>query len=211
MRLIIEKFIRTSILLLINIYLLILIITRDINEYVHPRIKVFIYIGICFLILMIITEMITNASSSRKIREYIPIGISILLILSIEINSIDIKEFYNLGVNDKNNTIISDNNFIDLCNNNLDVINLFIDKKIDVMGFYKKEGDNIYICRYLMTCCAADMNLLKIELKNLSLSNIEDGGWMLIKGDLKYQNEEVYINCTDCENIIEPTSPYIYY
>ena len=81
-------------------------------------------------------------------------------------------------------------------------------------GFVVQEGDDTYVARLAIACCAADAFPVKIELRGRELSNLPDDSWVevlarLRPGTATRANEYVpAVSVQAVRSIPEPEDPY---
>ena len=59
------------------------------------------------------------------------------------------------------------------------------DRTARLTGFVVQEGDDTYVARLAIACCAADAFPVKIELLGRELSNLPDDSWVEVLARLR--------------------------
>lgn len=88
------------------------------------------------------------------------------------------------------------------------------DRKVRLIGFIVQEGDDTYVARLAIACCAADAFPVKIKLLGKELSNLPDDSWIevdvtLRPGSATRANEYVpAVTTHTVRRIADPEDPY---
>jgi len=81
-------------------------------------------------------------------------------------------------------------------------------------GFVVQDGDDTYVARLAISCCAADAFPVKIKLTGRELSNLPDDGWVEVVAKLRpgtatRANEYVpAVTVHSVRSVPEPADPY---
>ncbi|EKQ57233.1 MULTISPECIES: TIGR03943 family protein [unclassified Clostridium] len=131
------------------------------------------------------------------------------------------------GIQDKNQLDI-ENNIIQINLKNfvpsLDVIlgnpDKYIGKEIEMSGFVYKgkdldlKGNEFILSRFMMVCCAADLQVAGIECDSNNLGSYDNGTWIKVKGKIKTDTsgDEVdpIIVAEQIEKDPNPDTSYVY-
>lgn len=87
-------------------------------------------------------------------------------------------------------------------------------RKAQLVGFVVQEGDDTYVARLAIACCAADAFPVKIKLLGKELSNLPDDSWIevdvtLRPGSATRANEYVpAVTTHTVRRIADPEDPY---
>lgn len=229
------KFIVLAVLSLIYIKFM---LTGELLKILHPRLMPFVKFSV---ILMIITaiSLLINITEGRTKPVYINnyklfiIPLIIILLFNPNVDLITPKAEDNKNLNNivKNteSTItkeedvsseiieITDGNFLYFIDNIHTNIDNYNNKKIKLQGFVYKDTSfkdkEFVIGRYVMSCCASDMQLIGF----LCCDNKDyvENSWLEITGNLKKADDSnsldtFYIEVESSKPIEKPSKEYIY-
>lgn len=119
----------------------------------------------------------------------------------------------------QNNVIqVSLNNFVHSLDEILGNPNKYQGKEIEISGFVYKDKtlkENEFIVgRFMMVCCAADLQIAGIECENTNSSSYDNGTWVKIKGKIKTETSENEVNPVIITEEIKkdpnPDTSYVY-
>jgi uncharacterized repeat protein (TIGR03943 family) len=88
------------------------------------------------------------------------------------------------------------------------------DRKARLVGFVVQEGDDTYVARLAIACCAADAFPVKVKLLGKELSDLPDDSWIetdvtLRSGSATRANEYVpSVTTHSVRQIAQPENPY---
>ncbi len=218
--------------LVVSLMLIKLLITNDIQNYVHPRFN--IYLWITSFVLILITISFIRMTFEYKHGFQIKINILMILVFifvvvfptsapittRVETQKIATKTEKSLleKYYSEENLIIRNEDYLkwfyDL-NTNLDK---YIDKKVTYNAkIFDKYEDYYLPIRNIMVCCAADLAALGIRNENPNHIEIpEKGKWVRIDGIIKkrymdqFKSEIPYIEMTKIEEISSIKNEILY-
>ena len=94
------------------------------------------------------------------------------------------------------------------------------DKEIEMSGFVYKgkdldlKGNEFILSRFMMVCCAADLQIAGIECDSNTLGSYDNGTWIKVKGKIKTDTsgDEVdpIIVAEQIEKDPNPNTSYVY-
>ena len=121
----------------------------------------------------------------------------------------NLKESFN---KDKNK--IDDKHYVDYLNEIGSNHKEYIGRDIEVTGFIYKEASmkdrEFALARYMMTCCAADMQMVGYLCHAHEAVNFPSGTWVKINGKLEDEKDNVVIHVDNIERIESPEEGYVY-
>ncbi|SHE92593.1 TIGR03943 family putative permease subunit [Clostridium fallax] len=236
------------ILFVLTIYLYYLLSTGKITIFLHK--KFIIHIKITFVVFIILTInqftrifSIPNRMAIRKsyFTFFLVIVLGTLASFTGLNTNISGKKALNIEDSKKNNTIsknskveednlkediirFNDNNYFENLNKLGDNLDDYIGKKVIITGFVYRESNykenQFALSRLLMTCCAADTQLVGIFCKYDNSKDLKENNWVRVTGEIestKYKNENdkkekvlPMIKVDSLESIEKPKNIYIY-
>ncbi|OPJ58091.1 TIGR03943 family putative permease subunit [Clostridium oryzae] len=118
----------------------------------------------------------------------------------------------------------NDKNYYHILNDISRNLDRYVNQKVEIVGFaYKDKGfgkNNFVVARMLMTCCAADSQVVGIMCEYPYTGNIEKGTWVKVQGiinakDYKSANGKTQYGMAVIEvkkiiSVRKPASEYIY-
>lgn len=227
-----EPMLRIGVLLGFLIFFSKIIISGDINLYVHPRIKPFIIVSIIALGLIIIfqiPEIFKVKTSKRRLASYIIFIIPLIMGFSMNAQAMtsNMIKNDNLSINitgvdtssyNADKMVIENSNFLEFIDDSVQNFNKYESKEIEISGFvYKDENykkNEFAIARFMMTCCSADMQIVGLKCNDISGIIYDNDTWVKAIGKLELQEvngEEVAIlNIRQLEKVEAPKNQYVY-
>lgn len=250
-----ENLIKILILTCFALFYLKLIRSKEILNYIHPRMIPFIKVSIVIMILICIFSLTSLTDSVYKrfnYKKYRIFLIPLLLLLLVnpkadisglqkqnsslsQINDTSNENLQNKSkeadfdkninsddkkaevIDDKGTIKVSDDNYMKISNEIFSNVDKYDGRKIEVTGFVYKDdtiGDKDFvIARYLMVCCAADMQVVGFLCKDSS-SVYNADTWVKVNGTIR-KNEGsdidiLYIETEKIEKIDAPKEQYVY-
>lgn len=202
-----KAFILTSFI----VFLLYLLFTKRIMEYVHPRIIPFIIISSVIMLISVVILLSNNSiNRNKKVRltSYLIYIIPIMLFFIVDFKNLEIVEKVSENkVSSENVMIINGDNFKEFLQNKDNYLN----NVVQIKGFYHiDENKNEYIARNFMACCAADMQIVGIECKYTNEVNVSEGTWVIVEGIIKKEKGKVIIELFEINLDDNPDKKYIY-
>lgn len=173
-----------------------------------------------FLVPLIVFIVVGNngLSSTAKIQEEknsVTTEEQILNPIRVDNNKKDNKEESNLKESfNKDKIVIDDKHYVDYLNKIGSNHKEYIGRDIEVTGFiYKDESmkdGEFALARYMMTCCAADMQMVGYLCHTHETVNFPSGTWVKINGKLEDEKDNVVIHVDNIERIESPEEGYVY-
>ena len=129
------------------------------------------------------------------------------------------------GTSDKKELDIKDNvinvnakNFVFSLDEIIDNTDKYVGQEIEITGFlYKNENlknNEFVVGRFMMVCCAADMQIAGIRCENSKLESYDNDTWIKVKGKIK---KDIYEGTVDPVIVVEylekdlnPDTSYVY-
>lgn len=233
---------KTLILLAFSAFYLKIIFTDEIMLYVHPRIIPFAIFGLIsmFIIaLFLLTDSFNNKKKKFKFKNYIVFLTPLILVFfmeTINANSAIQNNTTNINENSNNETStqettnkkaldienniiqINQRNFVFSLNEIIENPDKYDGKEIEITGFVYKDKnlkDNEFVIgRFMMVCCAADMQIVGIKCDSNNLEPYENDTWIKVKGKLKKETYEGKIDpiivAEHIEKDLNPNTSYVY-
>jgi len=116
-----------------------------------------------------------------------------------------------VGFNIDTNT--SQFNLLDWIKNLRENGDQLVGKDVNVEGFITLQDTDKYISRFVITCCAVDSRPIGLKISssiNSDLDSLNEGAWYSIKGVLKKEESNYYIDMSESTEIDEPENPNLY-
>lgn len=109
--------------------------------------------------------------------------------------------------------VIERSNFVSSLDEILNRPDKYDGREISISGFvYRDEdirNDEIILGRYMMICCAADMQIAGIICKG-NCEKLQDDTWIKVKGKISVDRDEPIINIENVEIDENPDKQYVY-
>jgi putative membrane protein len=247
-RLNINEFIWFVILLGFSYYFYKLIYSGEIANFMHPKMIKYVYVGFAAMGVLAIYQffnLIDYHGGERVRYGYIMFMIPLFLGIFVSPKGLDASAVKNRGISvfQKVNSasagksiynqdevkivdgeiVIDDKNYLQVMNKLYQDISKYKGKKISIKGFVYRDTDfsqdNFVAARMVLSCCAADAEVVGFMCKYNESNKLAKDKWVHITGVL----EEGYINSKKGEkvsiplikvekviNIEEPANKYIY-
>lgn len=207
-----NEFIWFAILLCLTAYIYYLLVSGNINNFIHPKMIKYMFFSITALIPIIYFQFKKSLSSrsSKGIRlGYILFMIPLALGFIVKPGALKSNIISTKGISlgssstanrraiinedmvkneapDNNTVIINDENYLGM----LDEIEINLDeymgRRISVTGFVFKDTefnrDEFVIARMLLACCAADAQVIGFLCKADNTSELEGDQWIMVEG-----------------------------
>jgi uncharacterized repeat protein (TIGR03943 family) len=90
-----------------------------------------------------------------------------------------------------------------------------LDRPVDLVGFVIHPAGNsthyFMVARYVLVCCTADSNALRLPVVSNKTADLEEGQWVRVRGTLS-QNASgtIAFLAASVETVPTPAQPYIY-
>ena len=239
-----ENLIKIIILSGFTFFFVSLIKSKEILHFIHPRLLLPIKFSIVLMIITCIVYFFTMGKTDRRpinYKSYIIFIIPLLIILIANIGGdFEGSEHEHNHEHNHSHPIVTEEgadilNKVEICEegiielNNDNYFNILQEissnfekyegRKISLEGFVYKNEDfqnKEFVCgRYLMVCCASDMQIVGFLCKDNSNKVYNSDSWVKVTGTLK-KNEDPsssdskYIEVESSENIKAPKEQYIY-
>lgn len=238
-----ETLLKLIILVTLSIIYIRFIVTGDLLKIMHPRLLPFVKFSIMLMIIVSISLLISigkNRTKPAYLSSYKLFILPLLVVLFFD-PSKDIVSTKTIDSNYSNNNnnkeslltdnvidednsqynneviVINDENYLSLRDKIFNDIDSCNNRKVQVIGFiYKDESikeNQFVIARYVMSCCASDMQITGFLCKDNKQYN--ENSWYKITGILKKNNDNklldsIYIDVEKAEAIEVPIKQYIY-
>ena len=236
-----ETLLKLIILVTLSIIYIRFIVTGDLLKIMHPRLLPFVKFSIMLMIIVSISLLISigkNRTKPAYLSSYKLFILPLLVVLFFD-PSKDIVSTKTIDSNYSNNNketlltdnvidednsqynneviVINDENYLSLRDKIFNDIDSCNNRKVQVIGFiYKDESikeNQFVIARYVMSCCASDMQITGFLCKDNKQYN--ENSWYKITGTLKKNNDNklldsIYIDVEKAEAIEVPIKQYIY-
>lgn len=85
----------------------------------------------------------------------------------------------------------------------------YIGSEVNVTGFLTEDGGRVFVNRYMVTCCAVDAQLLRIQVTGLQ-EVPESDQWVALSGVMQRDGELPVITATGFTRVGTPAKPYLY-
>ena len=229
---------KSLILIGFSLFYIMSLVKDELTLYVHPRlIPIIILAVIIFLIILgfIISDIFKINTRKFKLKNYIIFIAALIIIIFPQICSSTTLSYDNSTImqpatsssDDNNINILTfENNVIKINTDNfvssLDEILTYPDKyegmDIEINGFIYRDNaqatdDQFIIGRYMLVCCAADMQIAGITCEGSNLSNYSDYTWIKVQGKLHTKGTDASDTIILIENIeqdMNPDTSYVY-
>jgi putative membrane protein len=240
-----EEFIKFIIFAAFTAFLYYLLKTGRINNFIHPKMLTYIkltIVGLSILALFQLTKIFTVMTRNKFRISHLILFSTILIGFMAAPNSLNSAIAENKGVtltnsnsnspssqhikeNIINNTILfNDDNYYEILFDVADKVDQYNGKKIIISGFvYKEEGfkqNEFVIARMMMSCCAADSQVIGLMCKWDKAPQLNKDQWVSIEGKIEstvYRNADMdkddvmpVVVIEKIDNIKAPESPYVY-
>jgi len=90
----------------------------------------------------------------------------------------------------------------------------YVGREIEVTGFIYKDqtmkDKEFALARYMMTCCAADMQMVGYLCHFKEPVNLPNETWVKVNGKIEEDNDDVVIHVDNIEKIEAPKEGYVY-
>jgi uncharacterized repeat protein (TIGR03943 family) len=83
----------------------------------------------------------------------------------------------------------------------------YLGSGVKLSGFVTREEGKVYVNRYLLTCCAVDAQVLRMQVA--TQADLPDG-WVEVVGTMGRQGDLPVVSVTGFKQIDEPAKPYLY-
>lgn len=203
----IEVWVQISLLVMIAISLFTLLTTNNIQNYVHPRLNVYLWIT-AFVLLVMAASLIRLALVNKHVNHFklnaLMLVVFVLITLfptttpittRVETQKIATKTEVSLLETYYSSDIIKIRNedflkwFYDV-NTHLDK---YLNKKVVYNAkIHEIRGNYILATRNIMVCCAADIAAMGAEVKYSSIGDLKVGDWIQIEGIITQEYREIF-------------------
>ena len=119
----------------------------------------------------------------------------------------------------KDNVInVNSKNFVFSLDEILDNPDKYVGKEIEITGFVYKDSNfkenEFVVGRFMMVCCAADMQIVGIRCQGNNLESYDNDTWIKVKGKIKKDTYEGMIDpviiVDHMERDLNPDTSYVY-
>ncbi|MEG0295072.1 MAG: TIGR03943 family protein [Clostridium sp.] len=227
-----EPILKIGILLGFLVFFLKIIISGDINLYVHPRITPFVIVSVLALALIIIfyiPQIFKVKTSKRRLVSYLIFIIPLVIGFSMNAQAMtsNMIKNDNLSISipgidasstSKERVVIENSNFLEFIDDSVENYNKYKSKEIEISGFVYKDvnyqNNEFAIARFMMTCCSADMKIVGLKcIINNEITYTNDT-WVKAIGTLELQNingdNVTVLNIREIEEVNAPKNQYVY-
>lgn len=208
----INAFIWMIVLFLYSYMMLDLLVSGDIQFYLHPKMLPFVYFALFVILVLAMyqTTRIFKATRVTKIyKGHILFLIPLLLAFTVSPKGVSIQTAENKGVYTINSSNIKIDNINDMPQfvddgsiyeivNFMDVLTemhyspkVYEDKTVKLTGFFYKESTydahEFLIARLLVSCCAADAQVAGFRCEWENIGTLEQGKWYEVEGTVRIE------------------------
>lgn len=86
-------------------------------------------------------------------------------------------------------------------------------EQVDFVGFVTRyddtPADELFLTRYVVTCCVADATIAQVRVVNVTPGAFEPNDWVEIRGTIYPIGREVIVNASDIAPVERPERPYL--
>lgn len=86
-------------------------------------------------------------------------------------------------------------------------------EQVDFVGFVTRyddtPADELFLTRYVVTCCVADATIAQVRVVNVTPGAFEPNDWVEVTGAIYPIGREVIVNAADVEAVERPERPYL--
>ncbi|GAB6169360.1 TIGR03943 family protein [Clostridium carnis] len=232
-----EELFKFLILLGFTFYFYYLLITNKLNLFVSPRIiKYTIFTSILFSILSIyqFTKIFTIKRRNTKNFEYILMCLTLIIgfyavqaaLTSNISDNKDLNNNFAVSYNKNSSTnkqqvenldtiIFTDENYLKtLANISGENREKYKEQKVVIDGFIYKHDtlkkDEFVISRLMMSCCAADSQIVGLISKYSEASTLRKDDWFRVEGTLDFEDNNPILLVNKLTSISKPENFYVY-
>lgn len=86
-------------------------------------------------------------------------------------------------------------------------------ERVDFVGFVTRyddtPADELFLTRYVVTCCVADATIAEVRVVNVTPGAFEPNDWVEVTGAIYPIGREVIVNATSVAGVARPEKPYL--
>ena len=86
-------------------------------------------------------------------------------------------------------------------------------EQVDFVGFVTRYDDTpvdeLFLTRYVVTCCVADATIAQVRVVNVTPGAFEPNDWIEVTGPIYPIGREVIVNATEIVEVARPERPYL--
>ena len=86
-------------------------------------------------------------------------------------------------------------------------------EQVDFVGFVTRyedtPADELFLTRYVVTCCVADATIAQVRVVNATPGAFEPNDWVLVRGAIYPIGREVIVNASEIVGVERPERPYL--
>lgn len=86
-------------------------------------------------------------------------------------------------------------------------------EEVDFVGFVTRyadtPADELFLTRYVITCCVADTTVVQVRVVNVTPGVFQPDDWIEVKGQLFPLGRDVIVSATSIEKVLRPERPYL--
>jgi uncharacterized repeat protein (TIGR03943 family) len=86
-------------------------------------------------------------------------------------------------------------------------------EQVDFVGFVTRyddtPADELFLTRYVVTCCVADATIAQVRVVNVTPGAFQANDWVEVKGSIYPLGREVIVNASEIASVPRPERPYL--
>ena len=86
-------------------------------------------------------------------------------------------------------------------------------EEVSFIGFVTRyadtPADELFLTRYVVTCCVADATIAQVRVVNVTPGTFEPNDWIEVTGPIYPIGREVIVNATEIVEVPRPERPYL--
>lgn len=86
-------------------------------------------------------------------------------------------------------------------------------EEVDFVGFVTRyadtPSDELFLTRYVITCCVADTAVVSVRVVNVTPGRFEPDDWIEVKGQIFPLGRDVIVSASSIEKVPRPERPYL--
>jgi uncharacterized repeat protein (TIGR03943 family) len=86
-------------------------------------------------------------------------------------------------------------------------------EQVDFVGFVTRyddtPADELFLTRYVVTCCVADATIAQVRVVNVTPGEFQPNDWVEVTGAIYPLGREVIVNASDVTGVPRPERPYL--
>lgn len=86
-------------------------------------------------------------------------------------------------------------------------------EEVSFVGFVTRyadtPADELFLTRYVVTCCVADATIAQVRVVNVTPGTFEPNDWIQVTGPIYPIGREIIVNATEIVEVARPERPYL--